>query len=188
MLVEIETPAKRWFNSKGTQSERLSQAIGQVASWRTWFDNEANRLPFYERYRVDDFVRRHHAFRPVYCLVYGRRSEFSGDPTLSKQHAGLRPDWLDWMTFDRLQPLAGARNPVSARVGVDGWRVIAVPPTFQLGPYAARTLVWMSGWEAAISASELVPVERRTFLLDRLDDWRDWARNGSGASRAGDRE
>jgi hypothetical protein len=180
VLVEIETPAKRWFNTNGTQSERLSQAIGQLASWRAWFDNEANRLQFYERYGVDDYVRRHHAFRPVYCLIYGRRAEFSGNPTFSKQRAGLQPDWLDWMTFDRLQPLAGARNAVSARVSVSGWRVIAVPPTFQLGPYAARTLIWMSGWAAAISANELMSDERRTLSSSPTAP----TRAGSGGERS----
>jgi len=188
VFIEIEDPAKRWFNRSGVQNERLSQAVGQVAGWRSWLDREANRLLFFEKYEVDSFVRRHHAFRPVFCLIYGRRREFGSDPELTHQRAALRPEWLTWMTFDRLQPLAGARWAVTARVTVDGWRVVAVPPTFQLGPYTARTLVKMSGWEAAISSNRLMSEERRSFLLGRLDYWREWASSGSGSSRPSDRE
>jgi hypothetical protein len=121
-------------------------------------------------------------------LVFGRREEFAANGALSKQRAGLKPDWLEWMTYDRLKPLAGARNSVTAHVTNKGWEVLAVPPTFRLGPRAARTLVQLSGWEQAISDNTLLSRERREFLLSRLDYWRDWVKNDGASSRAGDSE
>lgn len=175
VLIEIETPSKRWFTQQGTQTAQLSQAIQQLASWRAWFESEANRLQFFERYDVDYSFIRCRRFAPVYCLIYGRRSEFETNETLSRHRASLRPDWLEWMTYDRLRPLAGSQLAVSVRVLMNGWHILAIPPTFRWGPYTAKHVPSLQGWEVAIKANDLISDQRRQFLLDRLPYWRSWA-------------
>jgi hypothetical protein len=182
VLLEIEAPAERWFTKQGVQTAQLSQAIQQLASWRAWFDGEANRLLFFERYHIGSFLMRHRKFAPVFCLIYGRRSEFDADPTLARQRANLRPHWLEWMTYDRLRPLAGSQLEVSVKVAADGWHVVAIPPTFRWGAITARNVPSLHGWETAISNNELISEQRRQFLLDRLSYWRSWAENNPRGS------
>ena len=189
VLIEIEDPSKRWFNGSGNQSADLTQALGQLYEWRAWLDSEANRLNFYERYEVDSYVRRHHVFKPVLALIYGRRSEFASDPDLSKKRGAARPADVEWSTFDRLAPLAAARRSVTCRVTVDGWTVTSVPPTFVLGPSSAHTIVRMTGWETAIAVNPLIGDDRKAFLTSRLDYWREWAsQEKKGSYRPNDLE
>jgi hypothetical protein len=190
VLIEIEAPSKQWFRGDGVTTPELGQALGQLASWRTWFAEEANRLNFYKRYGISDWVRDDHEVRPVYCLIYGRRSEFEAKPESLRQRTSLQPDWAKWMTYDRLRPNAGSRNAACVSVSVSGWKVKSVPPTFRLGPGVGETLLAVpDGWEDAIAANPLMSGERRGFLLSRLDYWREWARSPrQGASRVNDWE
>jgi hypothetical protein len=177
VLIEIEAPAKPWFTAAGVMTASLSQAVGQLGEWRAWFGDEVNRLNFFKRYGISEWLRDDHEVKPVYCLIYGRRAEFSGQPGLQKKRAALEPEWARWMTYDRLYPNAGSRNAACVSVGVNGWRVKTVPPTLRLGPNMAETLIEVpEGWEEAIDASPLIAADRKEFLLARLPYWREWAR------------
>ncbi len=44
VLIEIERPDKKWFNSSGTPSADFTQAHSQLAQWKAWFDHPENRL------------------------------------------------------------------------------------------------------------------------------------------------
>jgi Shedu protein SduA, C-terminal len=189
VLIEIEQPQKRWFNGSGDQSAELTHALGQLTAWRAWFDSEANRMNFFERYEVDGYVRRRHVFNPVFSLIYGRRSEFADNPELSRRRGAARPANVEWSTFDRLRPHAHARGAVTCRVTASGWRVVSVPPTYTLGPYASKTLVKMTGWEEAIGLNDLISDDRKNFLLSRLEYWRQWElQERKGIVRSGDQE
>jgi hypothetical protein len=37
----------------------------------------------------------------------------------------------------------------------------------------------MTGWHAAIEECDLLPEDRRAFLLERMQYWFDWARDAS---------
>jgi hypothetical protein len=177
MLIEIEAPGRKWFNKDGVQTHDLAQAMGQRGVWRTWLDGVANRLNRFERYGIDDNMRKYREVRPIDCLIYGRRSEIA-DGERSRLPASLQPEWATWMTYDRLRPSTGSRHAVCVRVGVDGWRVETIPPTFTLGPYVAEALSPIGGWDVAIEASPLLDRTRKDFLLSRLTYWRKWVRQG----------
>jgi hypothetical protein len=189
VIVEIEAPGRLWFRSDGNLRAELTQSIGQVAAWREWFESEAHRSLFYQNYGISDWIRDYHQVDPVYCLIYGRRREWEGNPGLSRRRESLRPGWLKWMSFDRLRPLFDARNHVSARMVRGKLQAIAVPPTLQLGPAIILDLRDIDGLEVAIAANRLMSRERRDFLLERLPYWLDWANaEEKGSYNYGDSE
>ena len=108
VFLELERPDKKWFTSSGQQTAELSQAVAQVAEWRTWLESAANQLGFHEMYGVSSAIRSYFRFQPVFHLVYGRRAEFIQDNRKSQTCDSLRPEWLSWSTYDRLTPSANA--------------------------------------------------------------------------------
>lgn len=120
----------------------------------------------------------------MYCLIYGRRHEFDSDASLSRKRASAQPDWLVWKTYDRLRPSYEARHFVTARFLAGEFRVIAVPPTFELGPEIIEDLKGLNGLEEAITKNELISPERREFLLQRLSYWQKWASSPNRGSHS----
>ena len=168
VLLELEKPSKRWFRQDGQQTEELSQAITQIAEWRTWLDSDANRLLFYEAYGISDWIRAYHKIEPVYRLVYGRRREFRDNAKLTRQRESVRPTWLGWSTYDRLHPAANARRWLSVKVTTAGWEVIGVPPTYSIPNDWEADLQGLIGLDDAIAGNALMSDARKDFLLERL--------------------
>jgi antiviral defense system Shedu protein SduA len=191
VLIEIERPGKRYFRATGRPTERvksaqLTEAEGQISHWKDWFENEAHRTLFYDRYGIDDFVRRYHRVDPVYCLIYGRRREFENDEELSTLREAMRPGWLIWRTFDSLRPLYDARHAICIKFQQGHFKVVAVPPTLELGPENVEGLLHWDGLDQAISGNPMIPTDRKRFLLSRLPYWRDWlAQEQRGAIEVG---
>ena len=42
VLVEIESPARRWFTASGKQTADLTHALGQISEWKAWFNEPRN--------------------------------------------------------------------------------------------------------------------------------------------------
>lgn len=51
VLVEIETPTKKWFTEKGIPHSNLTQAQSQLASWKQWFDIPENKALFFRAFK-----------------------------------------------------------------------------------------------------------------------------------------
>lgn len=172
VVIEIKDPRKPWFRSSdGVQHAELTQALDQLAKCRQWFGQEAHRELFYRRYGISDWVREYHKISPIFCLIYGRRQQFEHDAALSQKRAETRPDWLVWMTYDRLRPSYSLRHAVAVRQVGGRFEAIAIPPTFHLGPRIVRGLRSIHGVEEAIARNELISEERREFLLARWPYW-----------------
>ena len=169
VLLEIERPEKRWFTAKGQQTATLTQAMNQVAEWRTWLNSEANKLVFYEKYGISSWIRSYFQVQPVFGLVYGRRAEFAADARLSVHRESIRPEWLHWSTYDGLAPSADARRRICVRVKEGaGWEVVAIPPTFEFSDHAEDDLQGIVGLDRAIIENPLLSGPRKQYLLDQL--------------------
>lgn len=193
-LVEIEAPHKRWFTQGGNPHSDLTQAQGQLASWKAWFNIPVNQQLFLEYYKIPSglvFSRRLH---PLFILVYGRREEFKDAPRLNSLRANLERQDETLMSYDRLEPEEKAKNMMCVRLveSTTGLRyqALRIPPTYTLGPLEAEYRALVSEKEEAVNTNSLISPERREFLIRRIPYWDEWVRKRSGgySFNAGDKE
>jgi hypothetical protein len=175
VFIEIENPKKRWFTKQAVQHHKLTQAFGQLAEWSEWFSRDGQRTSFFEQLSIPHWMREDRAFEPQFLLIYGRRSEFETTPDLILHRQRFNGENLGSMTFDRLSPKYDCRNFVTVQVKAGQFEVIAVPPTLTLGPNGCERWLHLRGVEEAIGRNELIAEDRKGFLCDRLQYWREWA-------------
>jgi hypothetical protein len=176
VLIEIETPQKKWFTKKGQATAEWTQARNQILSWKQWFNNASNRAVFIEQYGLSR-VFPEFEINPQFVLVFGRRREFDDNPTLRglrKHQQGIDEFHI---TFDRLGPDYNAKNYLSLRKSGKDIFGIIVPPTFLLGPFLAPDFFMVKGLEEAILQECRMSPDRRKFVKRRLPYWDDWLKN-----------
>ena len=188
ILIEIESPKKRIFTQGGKTRSEFNRARDQLTEWRAWFNDHSNVDQFNERYGISDYTKRPLRMQIETVLVYGRRSEFDGDHSLTKFRASLmnRSDRL--MSFDRLTDLK--LNDLDCQIaitikstGSGHFKAVWIPETFTLGPEFANSLHYISGIDSAICSNPNISDARKNFLVERIDYWKAWARSGSGGIR-----
>lgn len=179
VFTEIESPAKKWFNLDGSPTATLAQARNQLDEWRDWLDNPGNRAVLLDTLRVPNGLRRR-AFRPVFRLIYGRRSEF--DPggrhagsgraeELNARRATMAGPQQELRTWDSLVPDPLSSNLITCEVRNGAYVAKAVAPTFGTGARTMRYIREISGLEHAISANDRMTPARKAYLASRLDVW-----------------
>jgi hypothetical protein len=175
VLIEVETPAKRWFTASGQPRAEWTQARAQLVSWKQWLKRPENLSVFRNLYgisgRFKDFE-----IHPQFVLVYGRRREFQERFEMRGARANQQGPDEYHVTFDRPGPDFKAQDFLTLRI--EGTRVAAlvIPPTVRLGPDIAP--LWLdvaNRPEAALRESRMSP-ERRRFVADRFAYWDEWAR------------
>jgi hypothetical protein len=189
VLVEIETPAKRWFTKAGQPDAKWTQARNQLIEWKQWLSDSDNKSVFLKSYQIPADYQNHH-IEPQFVLVYGRRSEFEERPELRRKRALQEGQNEFHITFDRLGPDRNASHFLTIKKTGNGYTAITVPPTVLLGPHLAHHWQYIDGKEDAALSEDRMTSERRRFLAQRFEYWDDWARrNKSGYFRqAGDTE
>lgn len=190
-LIEIEKPSKRVFKADGVPRADFTQARNQLAQWRTWFNDPANRLKFQKDYDIPGDWIKYRGMRLHMILIYGRRREFESDSALSKQRGSLITGVdEEVMSFDRLTPDPELTDAITVRAsGLGRFVAVAVSPTLTLGPILAERLLVIDGLDEAIESSASLSVERKKFLKSRLPYWREWAqRSAKGIVKGRDQE
>lgn len=175
VLIEIETPAKRWFTGRGIPTQQFTQALSQLREWRAWFSRPNNQAVFMQQFDIDpDYDRGR--FRPQFVLVYGKRAEFSENPhLLPLRTAQEHPDEA-FMTFDRLKPLRSQDAFICIRRRPHWYECVSVPPILRMHPGLAHHWLGVRGRAKAILNCEWMAPERREFLAGRIDYWDRWAK------------
>lgn len=188
VLVEIETPAKRWFTEGGQPKAEWTQARNQIVTWKQWLNKASNKVVFSELYGLSAEFR-HFEIRPQFVLVYGRREEFDEDPKFRGVRALQQGPDEYHVTFDRLTPDYNARNYLILRKKDGEWvAATVVPPTVQLGPGIAPLWLPVTGRpEAALRELRMSPGRKR-FVAERFVYWDEWARSDSRFFQVGDWE
>lgn len=186
VLVEIEAPSKRWFRKDGVQTADLTQALDQLAEWKSWFDDHANVSAFRKIYNIGFDDR---PMRPSYVLIFGRRSEFEGRGALIGKRANLARQNEILMTYDRLFPDPKSSEFWCVKLTRQGYEAITIPPTATLGPRTAEDQSMVVRKEKAVQQSLYIPRRRQEFLISRFSYWDQWARGGNlGIRSMGDYE
>lgn len=175
-FVEIETPAKRWFNKDGTTSQALNHTMDQLADWRLWLEDHGNRRQFARFFKISPHFLTDFSFRPRFILVMGRRDEFSGNPRLNQKRGTVVRDWISRaMTFDALIPFeqAAEYGVVTFQARTAGFQLKGIPPTLQLGPAVATAKHYdtFASWEGVLDNAEFLSKQRRDFLRERIPYW-----------------
>lgn len=177
VLIEIERPDKRWFNSDGvTISQNANQAKGQLHEWRAWFNRDNNRDWFKKTYLDLLFSTDGKPIEPFYILIYSRRSEFHEDrmgEMKGKILAGKKHD-EEYMSFDRLAADRDLKDVVTVRQRADGMLVVhAIQPCFTTGPYTGELAAMCGSPEEAINSVPMWTSERREHVQERWNFWKD---------------
>lgn len=176
VLVEIESPARRWFTASGEQTADLTHALGQISEWKAWFNEPRNVDAFKALYRLERDSWHGRRFRPSYLLIYGRRHEANATPKLMQKRGYLHAEDIVSMTFDRLGPDPNANQIISVKVDVNGvFRAISVPPTLTWSPTFAEDRAHIQDLAAAIERNAYIGAARKKFLIQRLAYWNEWA-------------
>lgn len=131
VLIEIETPWKRWFQVKKlTQHSDLTTALSQVAHWRRWF-NDRNRVSFYNYYRVPRRLQ-DLTLRPRFVVVHGRRREANASPAMTGLRGSLAlSDDTRLVTFDHLHADPTAAGYFTVLVNEHGYKIHPRSPSSQ---------------------------------------------------------
>lgn len=190
VLVEIESPSKKWFTRIGQQTKDFTQALNQIAEWKAWFSVNHNVQAFKEFYGLDRLTYYKRRFKPAYLLIYGRRAEANADPTLTQKRTYLFPEDVIGITFDRLQPNPKAEELVCLKAeGAGAFRVVSVPLTLEWNPGLEKERAQIHGWESAIEANPNITKLRKDFLIRRREYWDEWSqREARGVINCRDRE
>lgn len=175
VLIEIERPNKKTFTSTGTQTAELSQALGQIAEWKSILGNAVNILTFYDCFRIPERMRKK-KFSPQYALIYGRRAEFESDPFLTQKRANLAPEGVKLISFDRLHPDPNAIDLLCTTLSHGVYEVKTIPPFYRYSPMTADNLSVVTGFKDAIPNIEYISDERKKFLQDRYSYWENYGK------------
>ena len=188
-LIEIERPNKRLFTSRGVPSAKFTQARHQLTQWKAWFSRPENVQKFIGDYQIIP-VPGGEDFEPRFILICGRREEFENRPDLARERAKLLDGRIDSLvSYDRLSPDANLHNAITViATGSGRFRAIAIPPTFTLGPRNAERLSYVDGIEDILRDSQTIANDRKEFLLNRLQYWREWTRSRCGIFTSSDCE
>lgn len=171
ILIEIETPGKRWFTESGVMHSDFTSAYNQLHQWAAWLNNPVNQQVFVQTFMIPYSRILDRRFQPQFVLVHGNRSEIDRRPELNSMRAQYNTADFKVMTFDRMHPLANSSSFGSAKLDCGQYRAIAFPPTFQLGPHVSGNFALLRGREEAISSNQLMSAERKQFLLGRIAYW-----------------
>ena len=78
ILIEIETPHKRWFYGDRADPQRLHACPGATrAEWQAQFSNGNNRSAFLDYYEIPHPLLRRR-LTPRYVLIYARADDWQG--------------------------------------------------------------------------------------------------------------
>ncbi|MFF9767458.1 Shedu anti-phage system protein SduA domain-containing protein [Streptomyces sp. NPDC014636] len=177
ICIEIEDPAKRWFNpASQTPTAELTEALDQLIEWKVWFSKPENQSVFLKTY-APDFADR--TLEPQYVLIYGRDSEFRvmesphADPSYMRAKRNfMRRENEHFYTFDSLKPIAEARDYGTLVRSVRGWELKALPPTFATHPMMRDLFEAVARPEAALANVPLIDDARRDYVAERWAHWR----------------
>lgn len=177
ICIEIERPDRSWFTQAGNPTAELTHARQQITRWRSWFGESANQEIFESRYLQHQYNNRE--LRPVYLLVYGRRSEFDKATSPHRDPDALRkvrdraagPD-EQFMTFDSLAPRPDYRDFVTLTMTTFGPEVHTVPPTFTTGPVTMDLAAAVADAEPAIRRTAAWSEDRKDYVVQRWNHWK----------------
>ncbi len=175
ILIEIEKPTKRWGKKNGKFSSTFTEAWGQLAEWRDWFNKDGNISSFKSYYKLPNEIY-DKPVKPFYVLIYGRKSELDQNKEVNLKRVNQSRDDEELMTFDRIIPQKDISELMCVKLKIDeykkvGFEAISVPPTFKIQPDLHEYLKLIRGKEKAVNKNRFMSNKRKKFLIQRFKHW-----------------
>ncbi len=173
VLVKIEAPSRKYFNPDGTPTVDFTRAKNQLDEWRQVLSRPENILAFYDAFNASASLRKMD-FKPIYLLVYGRRSEYDNNPLLKNKRFNLVDKNANQylMSFDRLGDNVFDGNFITAAVKDGKFSAKYLSPTFKIGPDETH-LLEIEGLVEAAGRMGYATDDRKAFLKQRIPFWID---------------
>ena len=171
VLIEIEAPAKRYYNRDGTVTKEFSKAKNQLDEWATVFHQPDYISAFYSDFDISKDLRKS-VFKPYYILIYGRRSEYMHDQTLKNKRFTLvdKSSGQYLMSYDRIEPIFLNNSYVTCTVKDGKFLAKNISPTMTLGPMESQ-LLEINKLVEAVDNMVYTTDERKTFFKKRIPYW-----------------
>lgn len=170
IFIEIESPNKRIFKKDGGRTADFTHAEDQLKEWAAILENPATRQLFYDRFNIPDYYRKF-AFKPRYCLIYGRRSEFEGDAILTIKRSQLLTYPYHLVSYDGLASDPKADELFCSTVKDTKYYIKSISPMFQYHGSDGNYLVNLLNFKESINTMKYTTDERKKFLLERYEFW-----------------
>jgi hypothetical protein len=173
VLIEIEAPAKKYYNRDGTVTKEFSKAKNQLDEWATVFHQTDYVSAFYSDFDICKDLRKS-VFKPCYVLIYGRRSEYIHDQTLKNKRFTLvdKSSRQYLMSYDRIEPIFLNNSYVTCTVKDGKFFAKNISPTMTLGPMESQ-LLEIKKLVEAVDNMVYTTDERKVFLKKRIPYWVD---------------
>lgn len=176
IIIEIETPNKKWGTKDGNFRSNFIKAWGQLAQWRSWFGTDGNISNFKKYYKLPNEIY-DKPVKPFYVLIYGRKSELEKNEEVNLKRINQKREDEELMTFDRLKPQKDCSELMCVKLKKEGFKAVSVPPTFKIKPDMNEYLTLISGKENAVRKNRFLSDERKEFLIQRFQHWDNFVDN-----------
>lgn len=174
VLIEIESPCKKWFTKAGIPNAKFVQAMNQLRQWKAWFAHGENTVRFLKEYEVPDELIKYRAFEQRYLLIYGRRADVENSTyaAIRQQHQQFDERFMSW---DSLSPTPQLSDALTAQVDKYGYHAVMIQPTIKLGPGMAAAYTHIKDKQKAVANTRDIAPARAKFLCRRWAYWDEWA-------------
>ena len=131
---------------------------------------------FFQKYNLPkDLTNK--IFKPQFILIYGRRKEYEGNECLTRKRSEVQSEDIMIMSYDRLFPHYDSRSMLCAQVsnttGNTQYKIVTIPPTFELDAAWASDYKEYTGFMDAIDRMQYTTPQRKDFLKSRFPYWRE---------------
>lgn len=173
LFIEIESPSKEMFKQDGKTNAKFNEAYNQLKQWKSVLSTPQGMINFFNNFNIPADLQNRN-FKPNYLLIYGRRSEYFKDTSLTRIRAQYEEDNLHIISYDRLLDYITASNYlITCNVKNGKYLAKYVSPTIEFGPHIQSSLKLISNFDEAVENSVHISDERKIFLKKRNLYWRE---------------
>jgi hypothetical protein len=178
ILIEIEKPTKRWFQSNGRPTAEFRDAHDQLNDWRAWFSIDENKALFRREFMLEGDRYENRPLEPHFVLIYGRAAEFerggghANPDQLRAKRDSQRAENEIFRTFDSIRPRYDHANSFTVVQTALGPRALAFSPVYGTGTSSGALALALSNIEGALRDSVMLSDERREYLVQRFEHWK----------------
>jgi hypothetical protein len=132
VFIEIEDPAKKFFNKDNSFTSEFNKAFQQLEDWNIWFQDASNQQVLRNTLNL---AINHHGMKTLpmkaeYVLVYGRNSEYENQQIRINRLSAKNNSPYKVMSYDRLSPYYLSDTFITVKKDDNGFYAIQVDENY----------------------------------------------------------